>query len=167
MNPGATIRPDASMTRAARTFALLPRKAIRSPRIPTSTACAGEPEPSRTDPFSIRTSNTCACNAAANSMVLRAINRTRRIRLPDTHIGKRRRPDFALDFIEDEFRNVFGGRIDGIEGLELVDKLMIQILAGRPQTLLQLDEIVQQSVFIQRGAFQAYLHTIVVPVHVF
>src|SRR5690348_16363247 len=162
MNPGATIRPDASITRAARTFAFLPRKAIQSPRIPTSTACAGEPEPSKTDPFSIRTSSTCACDAAASSPALRApmlrtIDRTRRIRFPDTHIGKRHRPDFSLDFIEDEFCNVLGGRIDGIERLELVDKLMIQIFAGSAQTLLQLDEIVQQSVLIQRGAFQAYL----------
>ncbi len=60
INPGATIRPCASMMRLAFCLRFFPMRTTLSPRMPMSTCWAGEPEPSRTEPLRIRRSRFCA-----------------------------------------------------------------------------------------------------------
>src|SRR3972149_1989321 len=56
MKPGATARPDASITRDARASGKLPTSAIRSPAMTTSALHPAPPDPSITLPFLIRMS---------------------------------------------------------------------------------------------------------------
>src|SRR6185436_16871719 len=60
MKPGATIRPRASITRAASPARPGPTAAIRSPSTATSAARAGAPLPSTTVPFRIRSDQAMA-----------------------------------------------------------------------------------------------------------
>ena len=56
MKPGETVRPRASITRAAAAFPSRPMSTIRPPRMPMSVAIQGLPLPSRTRPLRISTS---------------------------------------------------------------------------------------------------------------
>src|SRR4029077_9121387 len=60
MNPGVTIRPRASITRAASPARAGPTAAMRSPSTATSAGRAGAPLPSTTVPFRMRSDQAMA-----------------------------------------------------------------------------------------------------------
>src|SRR5436190_20358352 len=72
MNPGATVRPFASMTRAAAALPRRPMSTIRPARIPMSAESHGLPLPSMTRPFLMSTSYGGDCEETARVKVSNA-----------------------------------------------------------------------------------------------
>ena len=84
---------------------------------------------------------------------LRPVNRNGRISFPDLHPGDSGCFEFFLNFFTDEFRDIFCRGIDHIEGLQIVDELMIQILTRCAKPAFQFGKIIQKSVLVQFRAF--------------
>src|SRR5439155_7876552 len=92
------------------------------------------------------------------------------IRLPqyDVRNPRSRRQIFQLprDLIVKIFRHVFRRRIDGLEMLEIVHELVVELAHDLADHRLELREVNQKSGGMKFRAFQRHAHAIIVAVHV-
>ncbi len=72
-----------------------------------------------------------------------------------------------MDLVTEKASDIFCRWIDGIEGLQIVDELMVEILARSPQPLLEIGKIEKEAVFVDLWPGHTHLDAIVVAVYVF